>query len=70
VLATVSATRSESLIGDGESTATALTNGYHLAFLIGAVLVVVAIAVAVTVLEPERQAEPLADVDPAECEAA
>jgi EmrB/QacA subfamily drug resistance transporter len=70
VLATVSATRSEGLIGDGESTATALTNGYHLAFLIGAVLVVVAIAVAVTVLEPERQAEPLADVDPAECEAA
>jgi EmrB/QacA subfamily drug resistance transporter len=70
VLATVSATRSEGLIGDGESTATALTNGYHLAFLIGAVLVVVAIAVAVTVLEPERQAEPLADVDRAECEAA
>jgi EmrB/QacA subfamily drug resistance transporter len=70
VLATVSATRSEGLIGNGESTAAALTDGYHLAFLIGAVLVAVAIAVAVTVLEPERQAEPRADVDPADCEAA
>ena len=54
----------------GISTAAALTDGYHLAFLIGAVLVAIAIAVAVTVLEPERQAEPRADVDPAECEAA
>jgi EmrB/QacA subfamily drug resistance transporter len=66
VLATVSATRSEGLIGNGASTAAALTDGYHLAFLIGAVLVAVAIAVAVTVLE----AEPRAEVDPAECEAA
>src|SRR5215218_3603467 len=45
VLATVSATRSEGLIGNGQSTAAALTDGYHLAFLIGAVLVAVAIAV-------------------------
>ncbi len=66
VLATMSATRSEGLIGNGESTAAALTGGYHLAFLIGAVLVAVAIAVAVTVLEPE----PRADVDTADCEAA
>jgi hypothetical protein len=33
-----------------------LTSGYHLAFFIGAGLVVVAIAVALTVLKPERQA--------------
>ena len=39
VLATVSATRSDNLIASGESTASALTSGYHLAFLIGAVLV-------------------------------
>jgi EmrB/QacA subfamily drug resistance transporter len=70
VLATVSATRSEGLIGNGESTTAALTDGYHLAFLIGAVLVAVAIAIAMTVLEPERQAELRADVDPADCEAA
>ncbi|HET7269858.1 MAG TPA: MFS transporter, partial [Rubrobacter sp.] len=72
VLATVSATRSEQLIGNGESTVAALTDGYHLAFLIGAVLVAVAIAVAVTVLEPERQEkeEFHGEAERAECEAA
>jgi EmrB/QacA subfamily drug resistance transporter len=75
VLATLSATRSESLIGGGEATASALTGGYHLAFLIGAGLVAVAIAVAVTVLEPEHRAEEeiqaeLARAEPADCEAA
>jgi len=51
VLATLSATRTENALGDGESTASALTSGYHLAFLIGAGLVALAIVVAVTVLE-------------------
>ena len=54
VLATLSATRSESLIEQGAGTAAALTEGYQLAFLIGAGLVVVAIAVALAVLQPER----------------
>jgi EmrB/QacA subfamily drug resistance transporter len=57
VLATLSATRSKSLIENGEFTAAALTDGYQLAFLIGAALVVVAIVVAVTVLRPECQAK-------------
>jgi EmrB/QacA subfamily drug resistance transporter len=58
VLATLSATRSENLIDGGEATASsALTSGYHLAFLIGAGLVVAAFVVAVTVLQPEEQAE-------------
>jgi MFS family permease len=77
VLATLSATRSEELIEKGEFTAEALTEGYQLAFLIGAGLVVVAIAVAVTVLKPEgrakeeiqAEAEP-AGAEPADCEAA
>jgi EmrB/QacA subfamily drug resistance transporter len=56
VLATLSATRSDSLINGGESTASALTSGYHLAFLIAAGLVVAAIAVAVTILQPEKRA--------------
>jgi EmrB/QacA subfamily drug resistance transporter len=56
VLATLSATHTENLIADGESTASALTNGYHLAFLIGAGLVAVAVAVAATVLQPEAVA--------------
>jgi EmrB/QacA subfamily drug resistance transporter len=64
VLATLSASRSNELIGEGEPTAAALTSGYHLAFGIGAALVVVAIAVAVTVLKPERRAKKEAEVDP------
>ena len=75
VLATLSATRSETLIEQGNSTAEALTEGYQLAFLIGAGLVVAAIAVAVTVLQPEPQAaeesEPeVAEAEPAYSEAA
>jgi hypothetical protein len=56
----------------GEATAAALTSGYHLAFLIGAGLIAVAIAVAVTVLEPERRTEEgsQAEAEPIECEAA
>jgi EmrB/QacA subfamily drug resistance transporter len=58
VLATLSTTRSDSLIEKGESTASALTSGYHLAFLIGAALIVVAIVVGLTVIErPERLAK-------------
>jgi len=57
VLATLSATRSEALIKSGESTTAALTSGYHLAFGIGAALVLIAIIVAVTILEPDPQAK-------------
>jgi EmrB/QacA subfamily drug resistance transporter len=56
VLATLAASRSDSLIADGASKATALTNGYHLAFWIGAALIAAAIVVAVTVLQPEQRA--------------
>jgi EmrB/QacA subfamily drug resistance transporter len=72
VLATLSATRSDGLIEGGETTASALTSGYHLAFLIGAGLVAAAIVVAVTVLQPEEQAEKqvAAEGEPAGAEAA
>jgi hypothetical protein len=76
VLATLATTRTDSLLADGESSAEALTSGYHLAFLIGAVLVIVAIAVALTVLRPPavvEQAEAdgdLASPEPAYSEAA
>jgi EmrB/QacA subfamily drug resistance transporter len=56
VLATLSASRSDSLIDSGHTTASALTSGYHLAFLIGAGLVVAAIGVAVTIIQPEKRA--------------
>jgi EmrB/QacA subfamily drug resistance transporter len=55
VLATLSATRTEGLMERGEFTAIALTEGYQLAFWVGAALVFVAIMVAVTVLKPQRQ---------------
>jgi len=72
VLATLSATRSESLIENGRFTAAALTEGYQLSFLIGAALVVIAIVVAATVLQPERRAmeEIQSEAKPADCEAA
>jgi EmrB/QacA subfamily drug resistance transporter len=56
VLATLSTTRSDDLIASGQSTAAALTSGYHLAFLIGAILVAAAFVVGITVLQPEDRA--------------
>jgi len=55
VLATVSATRADTLLGEGEAAASALTSGYHLAFYIGAVLILAALVVAVTVLQAPKQ---------------
>ena len=57
VLATLSTTRTDGLVNDGVSTARALTSGYHLAFIIGAGLVTVAISLAVSALRPPRAAE-------------
>jgi MFS family permease len=56
VLATLATERSDSLLADGESTASALNSGYHLAYLVGVVLVGAAIVVAVTVLQSEEKA--------------
>lgn len=56
MLATLSTTRTGNLLADGATTS-ALTSGYHLAFAIGAALVVTALALTVLVLHPERQAE-------------
>ena len=58
VLATLSATRTENLAADGKPALEALTSGYHLAFWIAAALVVAAIGVALTVLEPTPEAQP------------
>ena len=56
VLATLSASRADSLTADGESTEAALTSGYHLAFWIAAGLVALALVVVLTVLQPEARA--------------
>ena len=59
VLATLSATRTDTLLAGGDTTAEALTGGYRLAFGIAAGLVVAAIALAVIVLRDERVEEPV-----------
>ncbi len=70
VLATLSASRADALIADGEATDAALTSGYHLAFWIAAGLVVLAIVVVLTVLQPESRAaeEREAGAEPARAE--
>jgi EmrB/QacA subfamily drug resistance transporter len=59
VLATLSASRSNDLIASGESTASALVSGYHLAFLIGAILIVAALVVGLTVLQGDGKPQPV-----------
>jgi MFS family permease len=80
VLATLSTTRTSSLLTGGDSSASALTSGFHLAFVIGAGLVVAAIGVAATMLRPAvvseendeaaREEADLRDAEPAYSEAA
>src|ERR687895_1954488 len=62
ILATFATERTEGLLADGEPAAEALNSGYHLAYLIGAGLVLVAIAIAFTSLRariPELAPEPV-----------
>jgi MFS family permease len=64
VLATLATDRTDGLLADGEPAVEALNSGYHLAYLIGAGLVMVAIATALSVLrsrEPEAALEPAAE---------
>jgi EmrB/QacA subfamily drug resistance transporter len=78
VLATLATERTDALRAGGESTASAINSGYHLAYLIGAALVVGAIVVALGVLrsspvtaeeEAAAEHEPVA-AEPAYSEAA
>jgi EmrB/QacA subfamily drug resistance transporter len=57
VLATLATTRTQHLLNGGDGSASALTGGYHLAFIIAAGLVVIAFVVAITVLSSGRGAE-------------
>jgi EmrB/QacA subfamily drug resistance transporter len=66
VLATLATTKTGSLRDAGDSTAAALNGGFHLAYLIGAGLVLVALVVAVTVLQPERKAAEAVEAEGAE----
>jgi hypothetical protein len=55
VLATLATERTDGLLADGESQAAALNAGYHLAYLIGAALVAVAVVAAVLVLRSDNR---------------
>jgi sugar phosphate permease len=57
VLATVSSERTATLLAGGESQVEALLGGYHLAWLIGAALALVAVLTAVFVLRQEALPE-------------
>jgi EmrB/QacA subfamily drug resistance transporter len=72
VLATLSADRTKSLIGEGHGTAAALTGGYHLAFAVGVGLVAAALLVTITVVRTPAAAavEQIGSADPAYSEAA
>ncbi len=63
VLATLSATRTETLRADGDSVAQALTGGYQLAFLVGLGLALAALLVAVVVIKPYDPAAAAAQAD-------
>jgi EmrB/QacA subfamily drug resistance transporter len=70
VLATLSTSRTTNLVNGGEGSHAALTSGYRLAFLIGAVLVVAGIAVALLVIRSGPPAGEEAAVEAAEAEPA
>jgi EmrB/QacA subfamily drug resistance transporter len=57
VLATLSTTRTNALSAHGASSAVALTDGYHLAFTIAAILVLAAIALGMVFLRPAQALE-------------
>src|ERR671914_755953 len=58
VVTTFATERTDGLLADGESAASALTSGYHLAYLIGAGLVAVALVIVLTVMRPPSEAAP------------
>jgi fucose permease len=66
VLATLATSRTDSLQADGVSRDAALNSGFHLAYTVGAVLVLCALAVAVVVLRSEKEVAGEAAERPAE----
>jgi hypothetical protein len=64
VLATLATERTSGRVAAGDAAESALNAGYHLAFLIGAALVVVALAIAVVVLRSAPGAATAHDAPP------
>jgi EmrB/QacA subfamily drug resistance transporter len=71
VLATLATERTDELLAEGHSTAAALNSGFHLAYLVGAVLVGIAIVIAMRAFRSEAPAPETAhSAEPAYAEAA
>ena len=65
VLATLSTTRTENLLSEGAAQASALVDGYQLAYFVAVGLLGAAVAIALGILKPlpERAEEPVAELD-------
>jgi EmrB/QacA subfamily drug resistance transporter len=63
VLATLATSRTDQLLASGQSPASALAGGYHLAFGAGVAFVAAAVVVAATVLRPEPAAQAANAID-------
>ena len=70
VLATLSTNRTTDLVAGGQGSHAALTSGYQLAFLVGAGLLLGAVAVALAVIRTGPRADEVAAVEAAEAEPA
>ena len=64
VLTTLSTTRSNALLGRGDSPASALTGGYHFALAVGVGLVIAAVVITATLLRPRAGDEVPAEAEP------
>jgi MFS family permease len=58
VLATLATERTQGLVADGEAAMSALNAGFHLAYVVGAVVLAAALVIAATVLRGEGAAAP------------
>jgi hypothetical protein len=57
VLATLATERTQGLVADGEAAMTALNGGFHLAYVVGALVLAAALAIAAIVLQGEASAD-------------
>jgi len=64
VLATLATERTRGLVADGEAAMSALNSGFHLAYVVGAVVLAAALVIAATVLRGEGSA-PATEPEPA-----
>jgi len=69
VLATLAGARTLNMVKDGASTAAALAGGYHLAWLVGAGVIVITLALAMSVLRAGSAIEEQMPLDEDECAA-